>query len=213
MRGFPTEYSIPEPSGSGAAQKLLEIKGTVMAAVRVGSASGCPSMIAVCFYDSKPVHYLTTIDEFVEWHRKTRRVYTLRGGLFDLSEWTHLVSIKNSVRPSLLLAPTHVHLPNHNRHHVCHTPVIRAAFLRLNIIDMYNFYMGFVDLADQLRNVYRPDHFSRKRKWWTAMFWWAHGVCMTNAYIIYIRVQIESTECDMHSKYSVSIVTKYLDAL
>ena len=44
-----------------------------------------------------------------------------------------------------------------------------AAYLRLNIIDLYNFYMGFVDLADQLRNVYRPDHFSRKRKWWTAM--------------------------------------------
>ena len=86
MRGFPAEYSIAEPSGTGAAQKLKEIKGTVKAAVRVGSTSGCPSMIAVCFYDSKPVHYLTTIDDHVTYHRKTRRVYTLRGGLFDLGE-------------------------------------------------------------------------------------------------------------------------------
>ena len=90
MRGFPSEYSIPEPTGSGAAEKLKQIKGTVKAAVRVGSTSGCPNMIAVCFYDSKPVHYLTTIDECVQWNRKTRRVYTLRGGLFDLSESRHL---------------------------------------------------------------------------------------------------------------------------
>eukprot|EP01044_Picomonas_judraskeda_P001146 COSAG03_NODE_63_length_15223_cov_32.095940_5_plen_939_part_00 len=33
------------------------------------------------------------------------------------------------------------------------------------------------------------------------------GVCVESG------VQIESAECDMHSKYSVSIVTKYLDAL
>ena len=33
------------------------------------------------------------------------------------------------------------------------------------------------------------------------------GVCVESG------LQIESTECDMHSKYSVSIVTKYLDAL
>ena len=86
MRGFPPEFSIAEPSGAGATQKLKDIKGTVKAAVRLGSVSGCPSMIAVCFYDSKPVHYLTTIDGYVQWTRKTRRVHTLRAGLFDLSK-------------------------------------------------------------------------------------------------------------------------------
>jgi hypothetical protein len=49
-------------------------------------------MIAVCFYDSKPVHYLSTIDGYVTYVRKTRRVYTNRDGLFDLSESRALLS-------------------------------------------------------------------------------------------------------------------------
>ena len=92
--------------------------------------------------------------------------------------------------------------------------IIRAAFLRLNIIDLYNFYMGFVDLADQLRNVYRPDHFSRKRKWWTAMFWWAHGVCMTNAYIIYIhtcaRDELRPHEIHSHRDFLELVAEGYM---
>jgi len=89
-----------------------------------------------------------------------------------------------------------------------------AAYLRLNIIDLYNFYMGFVDLADQLRNVYRPDHFSRKRKWWTAMFWWAHGVCMTNAYIIYIhtcaRDELRPHEIHSHREFLELVAEGYM---
>ena len=38
-------------------------------------------------------------------------------------------------------------------------------FLRLNQVDDYNNLMGGVDIADQLRGVYRPDHWLRNRKW------------------------------------------------
>ena len=91
-----------------------------------------------------------------------------------------------------------------------------AAYLRLNIIDQYNYFMGFVDLADQLRNVYRPDHFSRKRKWWAAMFWWAFGVCLTNAYVIYVHVcardQLRPHEILSHREFLELVAEGYMFA-
>ena len=38
---------------------------------------------------------------------------------------------------------------------------------KLELIDLYNKYMNAVDLADQLRNEYRPD-----AKWWRNNKWW-----------------------------------------
>lgn len=61
-------------------------------------------------------------------------------------------------------------------------------FLRLNQIDNYNAEMGNVDLADQLRGSYRLDHGVRNRKWWWSILFWGVGVLLTNAYIVYCKV-------------------------
>ena len=42
--------------------------------------------------------------------------------------------------------------------------------------------MNSTDIADQLRGVYRPDHWMRHRKWRWAYFIWAIGVAGVNAY-------------------------------
>ena len=65
-------------------------------------------------------------------------------------------------------------------------------FLQMCCINKYNHQMGDMDVADQLRNNYRFDHWIRKRKWsWSIMFW-GIGVILVNACIIYRRVKLEA---------------------
>ena len=59
-------------------------------------------------------------------------------------------------------------------------------FLRLNHIDDYNNGMGHVDVSDQLRNHYRFDRWLRQRKWWWSIMFWAIGVILVNAYVVYV---------------------------
>jgi hypothetical protein len=64
---------------------------------------------------------------------------------------------------------------------------VTMKYLRLNLIDIYNNHMNSIDLADQLRNCYRFNHWFRNRKWWWSIFLWAIGVAATNAFIVYER--------------------------
>eukprot|EP00536_Pseudo-nitzschia_multiseries_P014798 jgi/Psemu1/40172/gm1.40172_g len=64
----------------------------------------------------------------------------------------------------------------------------KMKFLQLNQLDTYNNGMGGVDIADQLRGVYRLDSWVWYRKlWWSVMFW-AIGVLLTNVYKLYLSV-------------------------
>jgi len=63
-----------------------------------------------------------------------------------------------------------------------------VTFWRLQVIDNYNGSMGWVDVADQIRNYYRQDKNMRNRKYWWPIYQWASGVMATNAFIIYQRV-------------------------
>ena len=59
---------------------------------------------------------------------------------------------------------------------------------RLNQIDRYRNGMGDVDVADQLRGVYRLDRWVRNRKWCWSMLFWSMGVLLTNAYKLYLHM-------------------------
>jgi hypothetical protein len=63
--------------------------------------------------------------------------------------------------------------------------LVSVEFLRLNINDDYNREMNDVDISDHLRTIYEFDHWLRNRKWWWAIFLYAMGVLLTNAYLVY----------------------------
>ena len=69
--------------------------------------------------------------------------------------------------------------------------VKQLKFLQLGHINKYNKEMGSVDLADQLRGSYRLDKNTRNRKWWWSIMFWSIGVMLTNAYIMYMKVNME----------------------
>jgi hypothetical protein len=66
----------------------------------------------------------------------------------------------------------------------------------LNVIHKYNHTMGHVDAADQLRGSYRIDIYARNQKWWWAIMFWAFGTLLTNAYVVYIKVNIAEEGVD-----------------
>ena len=45
--------------------------------------------------------------------------------------------------------------------------------------------MNSVDVADQIWNSYKFQHWMRNRKWWWALFMCGFGIMLVNAYILY----------------------------
>ena len=62
---------------------------------------------------------------------------------------------------------------------------VHIKFHCLNVIHMYNLWMGSVDVTDQLHMQYRPYRWMRNRKWWWYIFILGLGGAVTNAYLIY----------------------------
>ena len=52
--------------------------------------------------------------------------------------------------------------------------------------------MGGVDLADQLWGTYCIDKGVQNGKWWRSILFWSISVMITNAYVIYLHVNLEN---------------------
>jgi hypothetical protein len=81
----------------------------------------------------------------------------------------------------------------------------------------YNHTMGHVDVADQLRGSYRIGTYVRNRKcWWVIMFWAFGGTLLTNAYVVYIKVNIaegvDQKELLSHYDFCIEIALNWLDS-
>ena len=50
--------------------------------------------------------------------------------------------------------------------------------------------MGHVDVADQLRGNYCIDIWIRNHKWWWGILFWSIGTLLTNAYVVYLKVNL-----------------------
>ena len=82
---------------------------------------------------------------------------------------------------------------------------------RLSLADLYNHNMNSVDLADQLRGVYRPDGlWMRMRKWWWAFFLWLMGQSVINAYVEYKKDCVRHNATAMsHLDFHVAVATAW----
>ena len=142
-RGIPMSVLQEEVKNPNDAFK---VRGTVKAAVLMGDKD-CRDLVAISVYDTKPVHFISSICDSIKWIDKNRKVWNEAKQEFS----------------------------NMN-------------LLRLNVNNDYNNDMNAIDIADQLRNNYRFDHWLRNFKWWWSIFMWVFGVLIVNSYVVYNSV-------------------------
>jgi hypothetical protein len=73
MRGLPQHIIQAAQTTRKAA---MAVRGTVKAAILLGDPD-CPALLATSVYDTKPVHFLSTVCEKVKWMVKERQVFNV----------------------------------------------------------------------------------------------------------------------------------------
>jgi hypothetical protein len=85
-RGLPKfvlQEEVKNPS------ELRTVRGTVRAAVLEGDEE-VPNLVAVSYYDAKPVHFLSTICESILWIQLERKVYCVETGKVEIMKFMRL---------------------------------------------------------------------------------------------------------------------------
>ena len=101
-------------------------------------------------------------------------------------------------------------------HQVCHRDLhqmVEIPFFRLNLIHDYNYGMNDVDLADQVRNVYRWDIFVWNRKWWYLIMMWCLKIPQANACVLYTKyMKIHHIKAITHFDFNIQICLAWIDS-
>lgn len=86
-----------------------------------------------------------------------------------------------------------------------------VTILRLSLAHIYNNNMNSVDIADQLRNHYRPDGlWLRNRKWWWSVMLWCLGQAVVNGYMDYKRTcERERSKPMTHLEFQEQVATAW----
>ena len=108
---------------SNKKQDVLSSKGNIKCAILVRDPN-CKDLVAMSFYDSKPMYSISNACKSVQWIKKARKLWHQEKG-----------------------------------------KKVEVPFYRPSIFDEYNFGMGDVDQADQLRLQYRIQYWLRTQKW------------------------------------------------
>ena len=83
---------------------------------------------------------------------------------------------------------------------------VEVLFYLLSIFDEYNFGMGDVYQADQLRLQYRIQYWLRTQKWWFDIFLWIFECSLTNCYVLYRKFHDIHERQMPRSRYFSSLV-------
>ena len=74
MKKWPWSSKLCPTGGEKTLNEICAVRGTVKAAVLEGDLDA-PNLVAVSYYDQKPVHFLSTICESIQWIQCQKQVY------------------------------------------------------------------------------------------------------------------------------------------
>jgi Transposase IS4 len=85
-KGFPESCIQQEAKNK---TELRAVRGTTIGAVLKGD-DGCPDILAVSVYDSKPVNFVSTIHKEIKWVVNEKDVYSLESGTTESNKFLRL---------------------------------------------------------------------------------------------------------------------------